>query len=90
MFSAAEFKNAIVNAEVSDLKMANRNLSYEKLLDKVTGQELLIKDYEEALQDYMADIATLTTKLENVTKEKYKLILEKERLEHSLLVLNSK
>ncbi len=90
MFSAAEFKNAIINAEVSDLRMANRNLSYEKLLDKATGQELLIKDYEEALRDYMDDIATLKIKLENTTKEKYKLVLEKERLEHSLLVFKSK
>ena len=50
------FKQAIENSTVTDLKMQLRNLNYEQLLDLAVGQKLLIKDYEKDREDTLLNI----------------------------------
>ena len=52
------FKQAIENSTVTDLKMELRNLNYEQLLELAVGQKLLIKDYEQDRENTLIDIIT--------------------------------
>jgi len=74
------------NMKASDTLFELRNLNYEGLLKRATGQKLLIDDYEDAIKENLNEIADLKIELENI-RTKYYLIKDKlERLETTLLV----
>ncbi|MEA3289427.1 MAG: hypothetical protein U9Q04_04510 [Campylobacterota bacterium] len=82
-------KETLKNSEFNDIKLELRNLSEDDLLNKAAAQQLLIKDLEKAHIEHIDEIVELKERLEDLTKEKYSLILKNERLEQSLMAQNN-
>jgi len=76
MLSMKDMVDTLKNSEVYDTRMEFRNLDYEQLLDKATGQRLLIDDLEKAHIENLNEVVDLEIKLEDMTS-KYYLIKEK-------------
>ena len=82
------FAQTINNSEVNDKKFEFRNFNYEELLDKSVGQALLIKDYEDSLEQRIEDIINLQEKIEETNKKYYMALLRIDKLENSIFALS--
>lgn len=89
MFSANDFKNTIENSETYDTKLKFKNLNYDELLDKATGQHLLIKDLEKAHIEHIDEIIELRINLDDMTSNYYLQRDKNKNLETSLLTLSN-
>ena len=83
------FKDVIKNSKFYDLRFEFQNLNNDKLLDKATGQHLLIQNYEQSLTDKIDQIVELKQKLDKMTSKYYIQKDKNKKLEDSLFSLNT-
>lgn len=86
----SELRKMLENAKFNDEKFILNNLNKEELVNKAAAQTLYIKELEDNYMEKMNEIIDLEIKIEELTKEKYSLILQNEKLEQNLLILNYK